>query len=473
MRSPLLEQELAHLHGQIGQVRRKRDGLSGELRLVEVELEKAVAEQQRFDAVLAVCDALDTLAERSAHELFWEGVAEAGQVAKLVERARNRRACFEEELQGLRNQQASLREQINVCLDELAFLEDEVAEAHDRESRRGDEYVIEREISPVPGRAPVMPWSRETEGERSFRKALLVAFLAAFFLGTMVSLLKVPEPIRPVVVVVPERLVSMLRREPPRPELATEEKKSEKEKEKEQGQEQKAPKEGQEQKTPAEGQVQPAAPGGGTAAGVKVEKSGVLAFKESLKGLVDDTPASQLGAQARLSGQAVPGQARPGRSLIALPEGVVTSSRGIGGTAISRTIDETGGKRIAGVEIAKVESAVAEQPEPTKPVISSAEPEPARTDEEIQIVFDKYKAALYRLYNIELRKNPTLRGRIILRITIEPGGEVSACTVQSNDLRSPELLDQIVARVKKFNFGPKEKASRTTILYPIDFLPER
>jgi hypothetical protein len=96
---------------------------------------------------------------------------------------------------------------------------------------------------------------------------------------------------------------------------------------------------------------------------------------------------------------------------------------------------------------------------------------PSRTDEEIQIVFDKYKASLYRMYNIELRKNPTLRGRIILRITIEPGGEVSACTVKSSDLGSPDLVARIVERVMKFNFGPKDKVSKVTILYPIDFLP--
>ena len=60
---------------------------------------------------------------------------------------------------------------------------------------------------------------------------------------------------------------------------------------------------------------------------------------------------------------------------------------------------------------------------------------------------------------------------MILRITIEPGGEVSSCTVQSNDLSSEELVSQVVERVKKFNFGPKEKVSKITILYPIDFLP--
>jgi TonB family protein len=75
------------------------------------------------------------------------------------------------------------------------------------------------------------------------------------------------------------------------------------------------------------------------------------------------------------------------------------------------------------------------------------------------------------MYNATLRKDPTLRGKILLRITIEPGGEVSACTMQSSDLASPELVAQVVERVKKFNFGPKENVPKTTILYPIDFLP--
>jgi hypothetical protein len=34
----------------------------------------------------------------------------------------------------------------------------------------------------------------------------------------------------------------------------------------------------------------------------------------------------------------------------------------------------------------------------------------ARTDE-IQIVFDRYKSSFYRLYNRELRNNPTLKAR--------------------------------------------------------------
>jgi hypothetical protein len=58
-----------------------------------------------------------------------------------------------------------------------------------------------------------------------------------------------------------------------------------------------------------------------------------------------------------------------------------------------------------------------------------------------------------------------------MRMTIEPGGEVSLCQVESTDLGSPELVDKILDRVRMFNFGPKEDVPAITILYPIDFLP--
>jgi hypothetical protein len=94
----------------------------------------------------------------------------------------------------------------------------------------------------------------------------------------------------------------------------------------------------------------------------------------------------------------------------------------------------------------------------------------ARTDEEIQIVFDRYKSALYRLYNRELRKDPTLQGQMILRLTIEPDGSVSFCQLHATDMKAPDLVAQVVDRVKGFDFGAKEVPA-ITIVYPIDFLP--
>ena len=122
-----------------------------------------------------------------------------------------------------------------------------------------------------------------------------------------------------------------------------------------------------------------------------------------------------------------------------------------------------------GLGFVRVESTIANLEESSRPLSDGLAA--GRTDEEIQIVFDRYKAALYRIYNKELRKDPTLRGKILMRIWIETNGEVSMCKVESTDLASPELVAKIVERIKRFNFGPKEDVPKMTILYPIDFLP--
>jgi hypothetical protein len=445
----MLADELAQLNAQIEQVRQKHEALEGELCIVDAELETFSADRQRFDALRDVCSALDKLGELKADGLFWEGVAEAQNVAGHLERARNRVASFEGEISGILEKQASLQGQINRCLYELDILDEEVRDAHARDERRQDEYVVEREISPVFSYASI-----EAESERRYRRAMLVAFLFFLCFGTLMGLWKLPPLVRPVVAVVPQRLVSMLRKEPPKPEppRPKEEKKPEKEKTPEK----------QDQPKPAN--VEKAA------ARAKAQNTGVLAFKEAFKEMMDETPVAQLGAEARLSNKSpvAAGQARASRSIIAM-EGGSGSSGGISNAAVSHNIGRGNGNSIGGVGFTRVQSSIAGLKGESRPL--NSRPGPSRTDEEIQIVFDRYKATLYRMYNAELRKDPTLRGKLVLRITIEPGGEVSACKVQSNELASPELVAQIVERVKRFNFGPKEKVPKTTILYPIDFLP--
>jgi hypothetical protein len=140
-------------------------------------------------------------------------------------------------------------------------------------------------------------------------------------------------------------------------------------------------------------------------------------------------------------------------------------SRGLGGQKGG------GGGALAGVQVTRATSAIAGSGgagASDRPLASGARP--ARTDEEIQIVFDRYKAALYRLYNRELRKDPTLRGQMVLRLTIQPDGSVSMCVLQASDMNAPDLSAQVVDRVKTINFGAKD-VDAITIVYPIDFLP--
>jgi hypothetical protein len=145
------------------------------------------------------------------------------------------------------------------------------------------------------------------------------------------------------------------------------------------------------------------------------------------------------------------------------------SSGGINLASLSRDVGGDGtGDQIEGVALSRVASSIGAGGGSDRPLSSGASA--GRTDEEIQIVFDRYKAALYRLYNRELRNDPTLKGQMVLKLTIEPDGSVSICNLQSSDMNAPLLADQVVARVLGFDFGAKD-VPPITILYPIDFLP--
>ena len=182
MNNSILEQELAPLEAQIEEVRQKQETLKGELRAVEGELSAFSADKERFDALRDVCDALDKLGEMEADGLFWEEIPGAGDRAGLLEKVRARVADFEEETRGVSEKQRSVQGQINQCLDTLHILEEEIRDAYDREERRREEFVIEREMSSIPYRAAVMPWTREAESERRLRRTVLAALFISLFL---------------------------------------------------------------------------------------------------------------------------------------------------------------------------------------------------------------------------------------------------------------------------------------------------
>jgi hypothetical protein len=222
----------------------------------------------------------------------------------------------------------------------------------------------------------------------------------------------------------------------------------------------------------------------------KVGDAGILAFKDKFASLAKDTVVVPLGADARHI--AADDVGRPSaRSMLA--SNAPGSSGGINLASLSRSVggggggggsggnggggvgghgagaNGSGGGGIGGVGTGRVVSTIAPITGADRPKARSG-PGPARTDEEIQIVFDRYKASFYRLYNRELRNNPTLKGQMVLRLTIEPDGSVSMCTLQSTDMDAPDLATQVVSRVRTINFGAKDVPA-VTIVYPIDFLP--
>src|SRR5258705_8349691 len=221
----------------------------------------------------------------------------------------------------------------------------------------------------------------------------------------------------------------------------------------------------------------------------KVGNAGILAFKDKFASLAQDTVVVPLGADARHV--AADDVGRPSaRSL--LTGNTPGSSGGINLASLSRSVGGgggggggggnggggvggrgtggSGGGGIGGMGTGRVVSTIAPITGTDRPKARGG-PGAARTDEEIQIVFDRYKASFYRLYNRELRNNPALKGQMVLRLTIEPDGSVSMCALQSTDMDAPDLATQVVGRVRTINFGAKDGVPAVTIVYPIDCLP--
>ena len=218
----------------------------------------------------------------------------------------------------------------------------------------------------------------------------------------------------------------------------------------------------------------------------KVGNVGILAFKDKIASLAQDKVAPRLGADARYGAADDVGRASSPSTLTTSSPG---SSGGINVASLNRSVggggggggggsgrggwgggNGTGGGGGGGVPVGRATSPIASIAGSDRPKARSG-PGPSRTDEEIQIVFDRHKASFYRLYNRELRNNPALKGQMILRLTIEPDGSVSMCVLQSTDMAAPDLAAQVVNRVKTINFGAKEGVQTVTITYPIDFLP--
>jgi outer membrane biosynthesis protein TonB len=95
---------------------------------------------------------------------------------------------------------------------------------------------------------------------------------------------------------------------------------------------------------------------------------------------------------------------------------------------------------------------------------------PARSVEEIRLVFERHKGAIYALYQRALREDTSLQGKVVLELRIEPSGQVTALRVVSSDLKAPELEGRLAARVRQFDFGAKD-VGVMVVTWPVDFLP--
>jgi outer membrane biosynthesis protein TonB len=298
-------------------------------------------------------------------------------------------------------------------------------------------------------------WAGGSEEDRRYRRILAITALFGLLLSLVVTLLPVPKVERSTVEDVPKRIARLVLEQrrpapPPPPPPVTEQAKPEAKPE---------PK----PEAKAEAKPQPK-PENRTAARERAARSGIMAFSNDLAELRDDRNVALLESPQRLSkaGQTATGDTK--RSI--LTSKATSGSGGINTAGLSR---DTGTTRLATRSTEKVDR-------PVEAGASAADAARAtgkaggRSDEEIQLMFDRNKAAINNIYNRALRANPTLRGKVVFRLTIAPSGELTRVEVVSSELRDAALERKLVLHIKRITFAAKDVAA-TTLNYTMDFFP--
>jgi outer membrane biosynthesis protein TonB len=460
-----LSEEALSVKRQLEEDERVLKSYESDLNAVNAEIEKKLEKSHEYDVLSRICRSLEELDELGAADLFWDQDQSAETRQARLRYAHQQIDEFGADVIALEKKRDSILDQIddkNLALDYLHY---DFLDAAEREERRRSEWVVEREANDPPNEKQVMPWRRDSEEDQRFRYSLAASVLLCVITGWLFTIIDLPIRELTRLNKVPERVANLVREEmrpPPPPPVEEQVVPDDEIPEPDPELVEETPPEN----LPEAAEQQRVAEAAPEDTKEKVKSKGILAFRDSFASRASLRPTAKLGSQARLSSAGENSIGRSERSMVTTS--AQGSSGGINLASISRDVGG-GGDGIGGVALTRVASSIGGEGGSDRPLSGGAIA--GRTDEEIQIVFDRYKAALYRLYNRELRKDPTLRGQLILRMIIEPDGSVSLCQLQSSDMNAPVLAQQVVDRVQLFDFGAKEDISAVTIIYPIDFLP--
>jgi hypothetical protein len=293
-----------------------------------------------------------------------------------------------------------------------------------------------------------LPWEGDTESRRRFRRILTSLLTVLVIFGILFPLLPSPERTN-LENSVPERLARVMIENKPKPPPPP------------------PPKQQEKPKVEPKPQVVTPPPPTHEQAREKAQRQ-LNKIKDELADLrqqMDLTPM-----QSRNLTGSVLSDARADRSLLTSRLSAGSGGIGVNSAPVSRNFGPGEGK-LGGHDTTAVTSTVARSGLDTRgPTRTGSSGKAARSREEIEVVFDRNKGAIYALYNRALRENPQLQGKLVLEFTIAPTGEVTMCRVVSTELNDKDLEEKIIARVRLFHFEARDVAPITTTK-PIDFFP--
>jgi periplasmic protein TonB len=289
-----------------------------------------------------------------------------------------------------------------------------------------------------------LPWENFPEDQDRFRRYLLIGLVTVGVFGLVFPFIHLPKLTISAEEAVPPRLARLMTAEKPKPP---------------------PPPKPVEQPKP-EVKPKPSDVPKPVDVRKKVENSAAMrAIKDELADLRDQLDTSAL--QNRTLTAAVGQDNRSERNLIASKVG--TGSSGIVTANASRGFG-SGAGALSDHNTVGVNSRIAADAAKNRATRTGTSGKASRSQEEIELVFDRNKGAIYALYSRALRERADLSGKLVLQLTISPAGEVTDCRVLSSELNDPELEGKIVGRVRLFRFEARE-VEAITARKTIEFFP--
>lgn len=308
-----------------------------------------------------------------------------------------------------------------------------------------------------------LPWDEVPE-DRRFRRLTIILLIIFMSLGLVLNLLTLPEPEQRKLVDVSPRLAKLIleKKQVKPPEAERESPKVEKpRKEEAKKKEPKIKKEVKKKEKPSSRPQEKPRPSAREIA----QSSGLLAEVDQLADLhnsfnLDDTLD-------------LPQQASGKKALEIVSDNAILTSQAkqtSGGIKTSDLNRKLGSSELTTRKTTNVTSNIETAGQTRQKIAKQSGQKSKRSAEEIELVFQKNKGSIFAIYNRALRQNPSLQGKVVIELTIEPNGLVSKVSIVSSELNDKKLERKLILKIKKFKFA-KANVAKITVTYPIDFLP--
>ncbi len=197
--------------------REKLDGLVVGLRAIDVELEDLAPDRKQHLLLQGLCSAFDQLNEAGAAALFWGNDHPQTNIEERLRAARAKVSAFDERIGAIEARRRAQLDEINEQQEHAEWLEDDVFEALEEEERIKHEWIVEREIDAIRAALAMESWTQSGEDDRRFRKTATNALLACLAFALILPFIPLPTPEPDEVPDVPERVITLMVQEKPKP----------------------------------------------------------------------------------------------------------------------------------------------------------------------------------------------------------------------------------------------------------------